>query len=172
MSDVVVILYPSLHIKDGAVARLTRSSSDSRQAELLHKNPVECALAYRAQGFSWLHIVDLDGAFAESPVNAECIEAMIKTVDLPMQLSGGIHNLNTVEKWLSKGVQRIVLASAALENPEFVREAAKQFPGHIAVKIYSIGGYVARTGWARISSLKALDFALRVEEAGAERKSA
>jgi phosphoribosylformimino-5-aminoimidazole carboxamide ribotide isomerase len=162
-----VILYPSLHIKDGAVARLTRSSSDSRQAELLHPNPIERALAYKADGFSWLHIVDLDGAFAETSVNAACIEGMLREVKLPMQLSGGMHDMQTIEDWLDKGVERIVLASAALQKPELVGEAAKKFPGRIAVKIDSIGGYVARTGWMNTSSLKALDFALRVEDAGA-----
>ena len=162
-----MILYPSLHIKDGAVARLTRSSSDSQQAELLHPSPIECAKAYQAEGFSWLHIVDLDGAFAETSVNPACIEEILKEVKLPMQLSGGIHDMQKIEHWLEKGVARVVLASAALEKPELVKEAAAKFPGQVAVKIDSIGGYVARTGWKNISSLKALDFALRVEEAGA-----
>lgn len=133
----------------------------------MHPNPIDCALSYKDEGFSWLHIVDLDGAFAETAVNAACIEEMLKTVKLPMQLSGGIHDMHMIETWLSKGVERVVLASAALQNPELVREAAKQFPGHIAVKIDSIGGYVARTGWKNTTSLKALDFALQVEDAGA-----
>ncbi|MGB9153104.1 MAG: HisA/HisF-related TIM barrel protein [Alphaproteobacteria bacterium] len=162
-----MILYPSLHIKDGSVARLTRSSSDSQQAELLHPVPVDCALDYKEEGFSWLHIVDLDGAFAETSVNTACIEGILKQVKLPMQLSGGIHDMPTIEAWVNKGVERIVLTSAALQHPELVREASKRFPGRIAVKIDSIGGYVARTGWKNTSTLKALDFALRVEDAGA-----
>jgi phosphoribosylformimino-5-aminoimidazole carboxamide ribotide isomerase len=162
-----MILYPSLHIKDGAVARLTRSSSDSRQAELLHPDPVERAAAFEAEGFTWLHVVDLDGAFSMSAVNQGCIEAMLKKIKVPMQLSGGIHDMHTIEFWLSKGVQRIVLTSAAQQKPTLVKEASALFPGRIAVKIDSIGGYVARTGWTNASSLKALDLALRVEDAGA-----
>jgi phosphoribosylformimino-5-aminoimidazole carboxamide ribotide isomerase len=161
-----VILYPSLHIKDGAVARLTRSSSDSQQAEMLDPDPVACARAFEAEGFSWLHVVDLDGAFSDATSNAACIEAIAKGIKIPMQLSGGIHDMKSIEEWLKKGVERVVLTSAALQNPLLVNEACARFPGHIAVKIDSIGGHVARTGWTNTSSLKALDLALRVEDAG------
>jgi len=163
-----MILYPSLHIKDGAVARLTRSSSDSAQAEMLHPHPTECAAAFEAQGFPWLHVVDLDGAFSQTSVNNECIQSILKGVKIPMQLSGGIHDMQAIEFWLNKGVQRIVLTSAAQQNPALVQEASARFPGRIAVKIDSIGGYVVRTGWKSTSTLKALDLALRVEDAGAE----
>jgi phosphoribosylformimino-5-aminoimidazole carboxamide ribotide isomerase len=161
-----VILYPSLHIKDGAVARLTRSSSDSRAVEMLHPDPAARAVSFEAEGFSWLHVVDLDGAFSDSSVNVACIEAMIEAVKIPVQLSGGIHDMATIEAWLEKGVERIVLTSAALQTPQLVSEACARFPGRIAVKIDSISGYVVRTGWTNISSLKALDLALRVEDAG------
>jgi phosphoribosylformimino-5-aminoimidazole carboxamide ribotide isomerase len=161
-----MILYPSIHIKDGMVARLTRSSSDSRQAEMLHPDPATRAAAFEADGFSWLHIVDLDGAFAKSSINKISIEKIIQTIKIPIQLSGGIHDMTAIEGWLERGISRIVLTSAALQNPSLVKEAATRFPGRIAVKIDSIGGYVARTGWANTSSIKALDLALRVEEAG------
>ncbi len=162
-----MILYPSLHIKDGTVARLTRSSSDSRQAEILHPNPVERALAFEAEGFPWLHIVDLDGAFAETSVNNAVIEKILQNVKIPVQLSGGIHDHAAIDHWMNKGVARIVLTTAAQENPLLVREAASRYQGRIGVKIDSIGGYVARKGWTNASSLKALDLALRVEDAGA-----
>ena len=163
----MLTLYPSLHIKDGAVARLTRSSSDLRQAEVLHPNPPERAAAFEADGFPCLHVVDLDAAFSESSVNTACIEAIVKRVKIPVQLSGGIHDMHAIETWLGKGVESIVLTSAAQASPALVREAAKRFPGKIAVKIDSIGGYVANTGWTQTSSLKALDLALRVEDARA-----
>ena len=98
-----MILYPSLHIKDGVVARLTRSSSNAQQAELLHPDPVARAVAFEHDGFSWLHILDLDGAFSDAPVNDACIEAIIKAVKIPVQLSGGIRDMAAIENWLSKG---------------------------------------------------------------------
>ncbi len=162
----MLTLYPSLHIKDGAVARLTRTSRDLRQAELLHPNPIQCAAEFEADGFPWLHIVDLDAAFSESMTNAACIETMIKRAKIPIQLSGGIHSMLDMDKWFDKGASCIVLTSAAHTSPALVREAAKRFPGKIAVKIDSLGGFVANTGWTEASSLKALDLALRVEEAG------
>jgi phosphoribosylformimino-5-aminoimidazole carboxamide ribotide isomerase len=162
----MLTLYPSLHIKDGAVARLTRSSRDSQQADIVYPHPVERAVAFEADGFEWLHVVNLDGAFTESHINDTCIEAIIQKVKIPVQLSGGIHDMRAIEKWVDKGVQSIVLTSAAQSDPALVREAAKLFPGKITVKIDSIDGYVARTGWQKSSSLKALDLALRVEDAG------
>lgn len=162
-----MILYPSIHIKGGAVARLTRSSSDSRQAEVLHPDPVARALAFEAEGFKILHMVDLDGAFDESGINQGCIIDILKNIKIPVQLSGGIHDMRVIEFWLAKGIERVVMTSAAQENPLLVREASARFPGRIVVKIDSIGGYVARTGWTNASSIKALDLALRVEDAGA-----
>lgn len=161
-----MILYSSIHIKDGAVARLTRSSSDSRGAEVLHPDPAARAASFEAEGFPWLHVVDLDGAFTDTSTNVDCIKAMVERVKIPIQLSGGIHDMEAIEGWLDAGIERVVLTSAALQNPQLVREACGRFPGRIAVKIDSIGGYVARTGWTNASSLKALDLALRVEEAG------
>ena len=161
-----MILYPSIHIKDGVVARMTRSGSNAQQAELLHPNPTARAAEFEANGFPWLHVVDLDGAFSNDSPNVACIENILKNLKIPVQLSGGLHRMGAIERWLDKGVARVVLTSAAQENPALVREAAARFPGRIAVKIDSIGGYVARTGWTRASTLKALNLALQVEEAG------
>lgn len=162
-----MILYPSIHIKDGVVARLTRGIGYLQHAEVLHTNPGVRAAEFEAQKFPWLHVVDLNGAFEGRPINVEAIEDILNSVDIPVQLSGGIRDMKAIESWLDKGVSRIVLNQAALQNPDLVRDACKRFPGRVAVKIDSRGGYVAVTGWAKSSSMKALDLALRVEEAGA-----
>lgn len=162
-----MILYPSIHIKDGVVARLTRSENYLRHAEVLHKDPGARAVEFQTQNFSWVHVVDLNGAFEGRPVNIEAIENILKSVTVPVQLSGGIRTMKAVEFWIEKGVTRMVLTTAAVENPDLVRDACKRFPGQIAVKIDSRGGYVAVNGWTQASSMKALDLALRVEEAGA-----
>ncbi|MDR3448802.1 MAG: HisA/HisF-related TIM barrel protein [Alphaproteobacteria bacterium] len=164
-----MILYPSIHIKDGAVARLTRSSSDRQQAEILYPDPAARAAFFADEGFPWLHVVDLDAAFNDNSPNGPAIENILKSVKIPVQLSGGMRSMKAIEGWLEKGVARVVLASAALQQPDLMREACKKFPGKIAVKIDSIGGYVAQKGWANAASTKALDLALRVEDAGADR---
>ena len=161
-----MILYPSIHIKDDVVARLTRAG-DLQQAEVLHKNPGERAAQFQAQGFPWLHVVDLNGAFSGQPVNIRAVEDILKAVTIPVQLSGGIRSMDAIERWAAAGVSRIVLNSAAIREPDLIRAACKAFPGRIAVKIDSRAGYVAVTGWATSSSMRALDLALRVEEAGA-----
>ena len=162
-----MILYPSIHIKDGVVARLTRDGGYLSQAEVLHKNVGERAAQFEAQNFQWLHVVDLNGAFEGHPVNVAAVEDILQSVRIPIQLSGGIRDMATIERWINKGVARVVLNSIALQSPEIVHEACRQFPGRIAVKIDSRAGYVAVTGWTKTSSMKALDLALRVEEAGA-----
>lgn len=162
-----MILYPSIHIKDGVVARLTRGSGYLKHAEVLHPHPGERAAQFEAQKFPWLHVVDLNGAFEGRTMNADAIEDILRSVTIPIQLSGGIRDMHAIERWLKKGVARIVLTSVAAQNPDLMREACRLFPGKIAVKIDSRGGYVAVTGWANSSSMKALDLALRVEEAGA-----
>jgi len=161
-----MILFPSIHLKDGAVARLTHDG-DLEQADILHHNPSVRAAEFEAQGFPWLHVVDLNGAFEGHSVNVAAIEAIVKAVKVPVQLSGGIRTLETVESWLNKGVARVVLTSVAVQNPALTREICRQFPGRIAIKVDSRGGRVATTGWTNTSSVKALDLALRVEEAGA-----
>jgi phosphoribosylformimino-5-aminoimidazole carboxamide ribotide isomerase len=164
---VAITLYPSIHIRDGHVARLTRGADDLEDAELIDTDAANRAKAFAALGFSWLHVVDLNGAFEGRPVNVEAVEAILKNAAIPVQLSGGMRSMEIIGSWFDKGVARVVLASAAVQNPELVREACKAFPGRIAVKIDSLGGYVATTGWTRAASMKALDLALRVEEAGA-----
>ncbi|HUY68231.1 MAG TPA: 1-(5-phosphoribosyl)-5-[(5-phosphoribosylamino)methylideneamino] imidazole-4-carboxamide isomerase [Alphaproteobacteria bacterium] len=162
-----MLLFPSIHIKDGAVARLTRGEGDFAEAEVLHSDPVARAAGFERQGFPWLHIVDLDGAFAGCPVNVAAVERIMQAVKIPVQLSGGIRDLEIVEGWLDKGVARVVLNTMALEEPVLAREGCRKFPGRVAVKIDSRGGLVARTGWLRTSRVKALDLALRFEDSGA-----
>ena len=162
-----MILYPSIHIKDGVVARLTRDGGYLSQAEILHQDVGERATQFEAQKFSWLHVVDLNGAFEGRPVNVSAVEDILKKVRIPIQLSGGIRDMATIERWIEKGVARVVLNSIALQSPEIVHEACRKFPGRIAVKIDSRAGYVAVTGWTKSSAMKALDLALRVEDAGA-----
>jgi phosphoribosylformimino-5-aminoimidazole carboxamide ribotide isomerase len=161
-----MILYPSIHLKDGGVARLTRGG-DIDDVEKLHQDPGEMATEFAQQKFQWLHVVDLDGAFAGEPVNAIAVEKILKAVEIPVQLSGGIRDMKTMEMWLEKGVSRVVLNTVALKNPELAKEACRAFPGKIAIKIDSYDGRVATTGWLRISHIRALDLALKFEDAGA-----
>jgi phosphoribosylformimino-5-aminoimidazole carboxamide ribotide isomerase len=162
-----MILYPSIHIKNGVVARLTRSANDLRQVEVLDADPGARAASFETQGFKWVHVVDLDGAFQGHTVNNNTLDTILASVKIPVQLSGGMRSMKTIEYWINRGVARVVLTSAALQNPELTREACKHFPGKIAVKIDSRGGQVVTTGWSATSEIRALDLALRVEEAGA-----
>ncbi len=161
-----MILYPSIHLKEGAVSRFTRAG-DPEEAEVLHDDPTVRAQDFERQKFEWLHVVDLDGAFEGRPVNTPAIEAILKSVKIPIQLSGGMRDLKVIEEWLERGVSRIVLASLALRQPDLAREACRLFPGRIAIKIDSRDGYAASTGWLKLSGTKALDLALRFEDAGA-----
>ncbi|MDP9127030.1 MAG: 1-(5-phosphoribosyl)-5-[(5-phosphoribosylamino)methylideneamino] imidazole-4-carboxamide isomerase [Pseudomonadota bacterium] len=162
-----MILYPSIHIKDGAVGRLTREEDHRDQSEVLGTDPTQRAAEFEAQGFPWLHVVDLNGAFDGDAGNNKAVENILRTTKIPMQLSGGMRSMAGIENWFKKGVARVVLASAALHDPALVREVCRAFPGRIAVKIDSRDGYVAATGWKKTSSMKALDLALQVEDAGA-----
>jgi phosphoribosylformimino-5-aminoimidazole carboxamide ribotide isomerase len=136
-----MILYPSIHLKDGVVARLTHDG-DLEQADILHHDPAMRAVEFQSQGFNWLHVVDLNGAFEDhavnSSVNSATIESIIRAVKIPVQLSGGLRSLANIESWLQKGVQRVVLTSVAVNNPELTREACRLFPGRIAIKIDSL----------------------------------
>jgi phosphoribosylformimino-5-aminoimidazole carboxamide ribotide isomerase len=129
-------------------------------------DPSAQARAFAAQGFEYLHVVDLDGAFAGKPVNAQAVEAMLKAVTMPVQLGGGIRDLATVEAWLSKGVTRVIIGTAAVRDPELVKNAAKQFPGRVAVGLDARDGKVAVQGWAETSEVTALEIAQRFEDAG------
>jgi phosphoribosylformimino-5-aminoimidazole carboxamide ribotide isomerase len=157
-------LYPAIDLKDGACVRLKRGEMD--QATIYGTDPAAQALVWQNLGFSWLHVVDLNGAFAGRPVNADAVRAILTTVTLPVQLGGGIRDLGGIETWLSAGITRIILGSAAAKNPALVREAAKKFPGKIAVGIDAKSGFVATEGWAEVSKLSAAELALRLEDAG------
>jgi phosphoribosylformimino-5-aminoimidazole carboxamide ribotide isomerase len=157
-------LYPAIDLKDGACVRLQRGLMD--RATVYNDDPGAQAAAWAAAGFSWVHVVDLNGAFAGRPVNAPAVRAIIAAVQIPVQLGGGIRDLGGIEAWLAAGVARVILGSAAAKNPELVREAARKFPGRIAVGIDAKAGMVATEGWAETSDLTARALAVRLADAG------
>jgi phosphoribosylformimino-5-aminoimidazole carboxamide ribotide isomerase len=159
-----VILFPAIDLKDGVCVRLEQG--DMARATVFHRDPAEQAQAFEAQGFEYLHIVDLDGAFAGKPMNARAIDRILESLAIPVQLGGGIRNLATIESWLEKGVDRIIIGTAAVRDPELVKGAARKFPGRIAVGLDARDGKVAVAGWAETSELAALDIARRFEDAG------
>jgi phosphoribosylformimino-5-aminoimidazole carboxamide ribotide isomerase len=159
-----MILYPAIDLKDGACVRLVRG--DMGVATVFNQDPAAQAATFRDQGFAWVHVVDLNGAFAGRPVNAEAVERIVDAVDLPIQLGGGIRSMQTIEQWLDRGIRRVVLGTVAVQQPELVREACRRFPGRIAVGIDARDGMVAVEGWAKTSEVKALDLALTFEDAG------
>ena len=159
-----MIRFPAIDLKNGQCVRLKQGDMD--QATVFNDDPAAQGAAFEAQGFQWLHVVDLDGAFAGKPMNAAAVEAILKRVAFPVQLGGGIRDMKTVEGWLSKGIRRVIIGTAAVRDPGFVREAAKAFPGQVAVGIDARDGYVAVEGWAETSSLAAADLGRRFEDAG------
>lgn len=159
-----MILYPAIDLKDGACVRLYKGEMD--QATVFNDNPAAQAQAFVDQGCDWLHLVDLNGAFAGEPVNASPVEEILATVKVPAQLGGGIRDMATIERWLSKGLQRVILGTVAVENPDLVREAAKAFPGHVAVGIDARNGMVATRGWAEETTINVTDLARQFEDAG------
>lgn len=159
-----MILFPAIDLKDGACVRLRQG--DMNAATVFNDDPAAQARAFAAAGVEWLHLVDLDGAFAGRPVNAEAVDAILAAVDLPCQLGGGIRDLATVEHWLGRGIARVILGTAALKDPALVRTACRSFPGRIAVGIDARGGRVAVEGWAETSEITARELALRFEDAG------
>ena len=159
-----MILFPAIDLKDGQCVRL--KLGDMAQATVFNEDPAAQARDFAAQGFEWLHLVDLNGAFAGRPVNAAAVEAILAAVDLPVQLGGGIRDLTTVETWLARGVRRVILGTAAVRDPAFVREACRQFPGRIAVAVDARAGKVAAAGWAETTDISATDLAGRFEDAG------
>ncbi|MBN9450040.1 MAG: 1-(5-phosphoribosyl)-5-[(5-phosphoribosylamino)methylideneamino]imidazole-4-carboxamide isomerase [Bosea sp.] len=159
-----LILFPAIDLKEGRCVRLKQG--DMEQATIFNDDPAAQAATFEAQGFQWLHVVDLDGAFAGKPMNAGAVEAILKKVAFPVQLGGGIRDMKTVEGWLEKGIARVIIGTAAVRDPAFVREAAKAFPGKVAVGIDARDGYVAVEGWAETSSLAADDLGRRFEDAG------
>jgi len=159
-----MILYPAIDLKDGRCVRLKRG--EMAQATVFNDDPAAQARAFAAQGFAWLHIVDLNGAFAGKPVNGSAVEAILGAVSIPAQLGGGIRDLATIEMWLGKGVRRVILGTAAVKNPPLAREACRKFPGRIVVGIDARRGKVAVEGWAQTSELDAVELARRFEDAG------
>ncbi|WP_207485398.1 1-(5-phosphoribosyl)-5-[(5-phosphoribosylamino)methylideneamino]imidazole-4-carboxamide isomerase [Arenibaculum pallidiluteum] len=159
-----MILYPAIDLKEGACVRLLRGEMD--QATVFNTDPADQARSFQAQGFRWLHLVDLDGAFAGRPKNAAAVEAILAATDLPVQLGGGIRDMATIEAWLGHGVRRVILGTVALRDPALVREACRRFPGRIVVGIDARNGFVAVEGWAETSEIRALDLAMRFEDAG------
>jgi len=159
-----MILFPAIDLKDGQCVRLKQG--DMGQATLFNADPADQAVKFAAEGAEWLHLVDLDGAFAGKPVNAAAVEAILKTVKLPVQLGGGIRDIARIEDWLLKGVARVILGTVALKKPELVKGAARVFPHRIAVGIDAKRGRVAVEGWAETTDVPVLDLARRFEDAG------
>ncbi|MGA8654152.1 MAG: 1-(5-phosphoribosyl)-5-[(5-phosphoribosylamino)methylideneamino]imidazole-4-carboxamide isomerase [Xanthobacteraceae bacterium] len=159
-----MILFPAIDLKNGEAVRLEQG--DMARATIFHRDPAEQALAFAAQGFAYLHIVDLDGAFAGKPMNEAAVERILGAVRIPVQLGGGIRDHATIEGWLAKGITRVIIGTAAVRNPALVKEAAKKFPGRIAVGLDARNGKVAVEGWAESSELSVLDIARRFEDAG------
>jgi phosphoribosylformimino-5-aminoimidazole carboxamide ribotide isomerase len=159
-----MILFPAIDLKDGACVRLLKG--DMQKATVFSENPAAQARSFQKQGAEWLHIVDLNGAFEGRPVNMEAVRAILKAVDVPVQLGGGIRGLNMVDEWLAEGIARVILGTIALKNPAMVKEACRLFPGKIAVGIDARGGKVAVEGWAEKSEMDVADLALKFEDAG------
>jgi phosphoribosylformimino-5-aminoimidazole carboxamide ribotide isomerase len=158
-------LYPAIDLKNGACVRLRRGAME--QATVYSDDPAAQARAWQNAGCRWLHVVDLNGAFAGRPVNAAAVEAILAAVEIPVQLGGGIRDMAAVAHWLEAGVRRVVLGSAAVKDPALVREACRAFPGRVAVGIDARDGLVAVEGWAEMSSRRAAELARAVEDAGA-----
>jgi phosphoribosylformimino-5-aminoimidazole carboxamide ribotide isomerase len=159
-----VILFPAIDLKNGEAVRLQQG--DMARTTVFHRDPAEQARSFAAQGFEYLHIVDLDGAFAGRPINAAAVERILAAVRIPLQLGGGIRDRATIESWLGKGVARVIIGTAAVRDPVLVKEAAKKFPGRIAVGLDARDGKVAVEGWAKTSELSVLDLGRRFEDAG------
>jgi phosphoribosylformimino-5-aminoimidazole carboxamide ribotide isomerase len=159
-----MILYPAIDLKDGQCVRLLRGEMDA--ATVFSDDPASQAAAFAAAGCEWLHLVDLNGAFAGRPVNAGAVDAILARVSVPAQLGGGIRDMATIEGWLGKGLARVILGTVAVENPALVREAARAFPDKIAVGIDAKEGHVATRGWAEVTDVEATDLARRFEDAG------
>ena len=159
-----MILFPAIDLKDGLAVRLQQG--DMARATVFNRDPAAQAAAFERQGFDYLHIVDLDGAFAGRPMNAAAVEGILAAVKIPLQLGGGIRDRATIDGWLGKGVARVIIGTAAVRDPALVKEAARKYPGRVAVGLDARDGKVAVEGWAATSELAALDIAQRFEDAG------
>lgn len=159
-----MILYPAIDLKDGNAVRLVHGDMD--QTTVFNDDPAAQAKEFVAAGCEWLHLVDLNGAFAGEPVNAAPVEAILKSCPVPAQLGGGIRDMTTIENWIEKGLARVILGTVAVENPDLVREAAKEFPGKVAVGLDARNGFVATRGWAEETDMQVTDLAKSFEDAG------
>ena len=159
-----MILFPAIDLKNGQCVRLQQG--DMNRATVFNLDPAAQAATFERQGFEYLHIVDLDGAFAGRPQNAQAVEAILNAVTMPVQLGGGIRDMATLEAWLGKGIARVIIGTAAVRDPSFVKEAAKRYPGRVAVGLDARDGKVAVEGWAETSTVTALEIARRFEDAG------
>lgn len=165
MSSTPFTLYPAIDLKGGQVVRLRRG--EMADATIYSDDPAAQAASFAAAGFGWLHVVDLDGAFAGKPANAAAVRAILAATAMPVQLGGGIRNMATAAAWLEAGLARIILGSVAVMDPAFVREACRAFPGQVALGIDAKGGMVATEGWAEVSDIPTIDLARRFADAGA-----
>ena len=159
-----MILFPAIDLKDGLCVRLEQG--DMARVTVFNRDPAEQAHIFETQGFDYLHLVDLDGAFAGKPMNASAVERILETVGTPIQLGGGIRDTATVEAWLDKGVTRVIIGTAAVRDPAFVKQAARDYPGRVAVGLDARDGKVAVQGWAESSDMSALEIAKRFEDVG------
>jgi phosphoribosylformimino-5-aminoimidazole carboxamide ribotide isomerase len=162
--EALMILFPAIDLKDGACVRLKLGDMD--QATVFNDDPGAQARAFEMQGFEYLHVVDLNGAFAGKPVNGAAVESILASVKMPVQLGGGIRDLAGVEAWLEKGISRVILGTIAVRDPAMVHAACRAFPGRVAVGIDARGGKVAVEGWAETSELTTIELARRFEDAG------
>ena len=159
-----MILYPAIDLKDGQCVRLLKG--EMSEATVFNDDPGAQARAFQDAGCAWIHLVDLNGAFAGRPVNAAAVEAILAAIDVPAQLGGGIRDMATIEMWLDKGIARVILGTVAVENPDLVRDAARAFPGKVAVGLDARGGRVATRGWAEETDMQVTDLARAFEDAG------
>ncbi len=159
-----MILYPAIDLKDGQAVRLFKGEME--KVTVFNDDPAAQAAQFVEAGCEWLHLVDLNGAFAGEPVNAAAVEAILERASVPAQLGGGIRDMATIERWLSKGLRRVILGTVAVEDPDLVREAARAFPGQVAVGIDARGGRVATRGWAEETDVEVTDLARSFEDAG------
>ena len=155
---------PAIDLKDGQCVRLIQG--DMKRATVFGDDPAAQAAAFAAAGCTWLHVVDLNGAFAGRPVNAPAVKAILNAVDMTVELGGGIRDLATIEGWLAAGVHRVILGTVAVRDPALVRDACRRHPGRVAVGIDARDGFVAVEGWAEVSAMKAVDLARAFEDAG------
>ena len=159
-----MILYPAIDIKDRRCVRLLKGNMNKET--VFNTSPENQAKSFENLGCEWIHIVDLNGAFEGKPINHQAVKSILNKVNIPIQLGGGIRSIDTIEYWIAQGLSRIIIGTAAINNPELIKLAAKEFPHKIAVGIDARNGYVATDGWARTSSVSALDLAKKLEDVG------